>query len=69
MTVPSVSCLIRRLEIREKGGVEALEREIWETYDVGADLTTEDRVLDNHDDGFKMMMRRFFVQLRLAKRS
>ena len=63
----SVSCLMVRLENREKGRRGSMG-EIWETYDVGADLTTENRVLGDHDDEFKGMVRTFFVQLRLVTR-
>lgn len=41
--------------------------EMLETYDVGADLTTENGVLGDHDDESKRIMRRFFVQLRLVE--
>lgn len=33
-----------------------------ETYNVRADLTTEDRILGDHDDKFRQTMRRFFVK-------
>lgn len=40
---------------------------IKETYDVGADLTTEDRVLGDHNDESRRTMRRLFVQKYLVK--
>ena len=36
--------------------------QIEETYNVRADLTTEDRILGDHDDKFQRTMRRIFVE-------
>ncbi len=46
---------MRRLRTKKKGGVGRRQ----DTYDVGADLTTEDRVLGDHDDEFHGITRRF----------
>lgn len=37
------------------------------TYDVGADLTTEDRVLGDHNDESLVDDRRYFIEMCLAK--